>query len=488
MSLSKRPVFLYIILIFFGLLYADISLVNHYNFRTSAFDLGIYNNSMYDYAHFRINQDPLLLQNVGNLLADHFELLPMIFSPLYFIFGSYTLLLIQIAAILFGGLGIYRIFEKRFSNPLIPMLALIHFFGMWGIYSALAFDYHNNVVGAMFVPWIFYYYDQKKFRHAAVFFTLLVISKENMALWAGFISIGLLLLNYKDKDKRKFAFLSSCTAFIYFIVVVSWIMPSLSHYNGQYFHNDFGSLGRNFGEVIVNIIKHPQKTFTLLFENNPNDPKSYGIKAELHYAVLLSGGFALLAQPKYLFMLLPIFGQKLFNDDYLRWGINAQYSIEFAPILTFALFTWLANNFEGRKQFYLALLVTGLAFASTANTYDWPVSANYGGDRRQFYKLNHYKKGYNVPKIYEALKLIPGDARVSAQTLLVPHLAFRNYIRLYPRIDDANYIALVDCEDIYPMTKEDYKTKREELLESKEWQKIYDEDGILVLKRISEGN
>ena len=486
MNFNKRNDFLCVIFIFFGLLYADISLVNHYNFRTSALDLGIYNNAIYDYAHFRMNNDPLPFQQVGNLLADHFELLPMIFSPVYFIFGSYALLLIQIASILFGGYGIFLIFKNRFANPAIPGLAVIHFLTMWGIYSALASDYHNNVVGAMFVPWLFYYFDQKKFKQAAFFLILLTVSKENMALWAGFICMGFFFLNFRDKDKRRFAIVSSMAVWIYFVAVISWIMPALSQLKGQYFNSDFSALGKNFGEVFFNIIKHPEKTFTLLFENNLNDPHSYGIKAELHYVVLLSGGFALLAQPQYLLMLLPIFGQKLFNDDYLKWGINAQYSIEFAPILTIALFTWLANTFQGRKQIYLALFLTVLGIASTANTFDWPVSPRYGGDRKQFYKRQHYVKEYPVQKMHEALKMIPVSARVSAQTLLVPHLAFRKYIRLYPKIDDANYIALVDCDDIYPMSKEEYKTKKEELLQSTQWQKVYDDGGVLVLKKISE--
>jgi len=484
MSQNKRRVFLYIIFIFFGLLYADISLINHYNFRTSAFDLGLYNNAIYDYAHFRTNSDPLLLQNVGNVLADHFELLPIIFSPLSYLFGTYTLLLVQIAAILFGGYGIYLVFEKRFSKPVIPRLALVYFLSMWGIYSALSFDYHNNVVGAMFVPWLFYYFDRKKFKQAAFFFVLLLISKENMALWAVFISIGLLLMNFRDKDKRRFAVTSSIAAAVYFIAVVSWIMPSLNH-SGQYFHNDFGSLGNNFGEVFLNIIRHPLQTCRLLVENNTDDPHAIGIKPQLFLIILLSGGFVLLVRPVYLFMLLPVFGQKLFNDDYLRWGINAHYSIEFVPILTIAVFSFLAA-LQGRKQLIFSRLFLILSIAATFFTFDLPPSATYNPACKRFYQESHYKTPYDVSRINEALDLIPGDAKVSAQTLLVPHLALRKYIWLYPKIDEANYIALVDCEDIYPMTREQYNAAKEELLKSPEWRKVYDRESILVMKRIDE--
>jgi uncharacterized membrane protein len=486
MNKKKQSIFLYIIFVFFGLLYADISIINHYNFRTSAHDLGIYNNAMYDYSHFRMNHAPFLSEKIGNQLADHFELLPVIFSPLSFLFGSYTLLLIQIAAILFGGYGIYLIFKKRFSNPLIPFLALIYFFMMWGIFSALAFDYHNNVVGAMFVPWLIYYFNRKKFKQATFFFILLVISKENMALWAVFIGIGLFLSNFRDKEKRRFAISSSIASLVYFIVVVALVMPALSNSDGEYFHNDFSALGKNLGDVFLNIVTHPFKSLALLFENNSINPDSHGIKLLLFIIVLLSGGVALFLKPQYLFMLLPVFGQKLFNDDYLRWGINAQYSIEFAPVLTIAVFAFLADNMKERKQLFFSLLFLISTIAASVITLDLPPSSTSNPSCKRFYQKSHYKTPYNVDRIYEALACIPADASVSAQTLLVPHLAFRNYIRLYPRIDDANYIALVDCEDIYPMTKDEYRNKREELLSSNEWKEIYHKEEVLVLKRIAE--
>jgi uncharacterized membrane protein len=57
------------------------------------------------------------------------------------------------------------------------------------------------VVGAMFVPWIFYYLETNKLKKMAVCFLLLLFSKENMALWAFFISTGLLFTFKNEKQK-----------------------------------------------------------------------------------------------------------------------------------------------------------------------------------------------------------------------------------------------------------------------------------------------
>ena len=72
---------LFLVVVVFGILYCMISLVNHYNFRTYALDLGAYTNALYDYVHFRWN-DSTVFKEVGeNLLSDHFDLYLIIWSP-----------------------------------------------------------------------------------------------------------------------------------------------------------------------------------------------------------------------------------------------------------------------------------------------------------------------------------------------------------------------------------------------------------------------
>ena len=134
----RKNLILAIIVACFGLVYSSISLVNHYNFRTYAWDLGINNNAIYDYAHFRWNDCMLMQPQFDNVLSDHFSLLPILVSPFYWIFGSYTMLLFQIAAILFGGIGIYKYFHKKTSDFNLSVIAAIHFYSVWGIYLLLA--------------------------------------------------------------------------------------------------------------------------------------------------------------------------------------------------------------------------------------------------------------------------------------------------------------------------------------------------------------
>ena len=56
----------------FALLFASISFVNHYNFRTDALDLGAYVNATYDYSHGKWNDSSSFLEHPANFLSDHF--------------------------------------------------------------------------------------------------------------------------------------------------------------------------------------------------------------------------------------------------------------------------------------------------------------------------------------------------------------------------------------------------------------------------------
>ncbi|MDQ4138935.1 MAG: DUF2079 domain-containing protein, partial [Bacteroidota bacterium] len=271
----KSHKLLILILIFFGIIYGLISLVNHYNFRTYALDLGLVNHAVYDYAHFRVNYSTLLLDAAPmNFLGSHFSLLPVLFSPLYWMLGSYTMLVVQIAAVLFGGIGIYVYCWHRTANAALPLIVTAQFYLMWGIYSALAFDYHDNVVGAMCLPWFLHYFDQKKYLLATVFYVLLVISKENMALWGIFIAIACLGKYFSDKSARKVALGLAFITTLYFIVVTSVIMPELNTTHRQFAQLiRYQHLGNSIGSIAQYIVQHPQVVFAHLSLNTTGNPE-----------------------------------------------------------------------------------------------------------------------------------------------------------------------------------------------------------------------
>jgi uncharacterized membrane protein len=474
--------------VLFGTVYCLISLVNHFEFRTSALDLGLFNNALYSFSHFKINYVKVDIGSMNlNFFGHHFSPILFLFVPFYYVLGSYTLLIIQIISILFGGLGIYKYCTLKFIGSYIPLIITVQFFGIWGIYSALSFDFHTNIVAAMLVPWLLYYYEKKEKKQFLVFYFLILITKENMALWLVFIMLGLMLKTGMKKYKSllKFEFPLFLFSLLYFIVVVKYIMPYFVHNNANSQLARYSSLGTSLGGIANTLIQNPINAFKLLFVNQSGIDSYSGIKTELHIMVLVSGGIALFLRPYYFVMLLPIYLQKLYSDDASLWGITGQYSIEYVPILSLALADAVESFNSNKVRLYICAACAIITHIANIRCLDRNALPWYDGVASRFYGLDHYRPEMNLNTVYAALKLIPDNASVSASTNLTPHLAKREKIYNFPIVKDAQYIALLN-----PKVRATYPIGFDEFVKLLNIYKgpdsstvVYNSDDIVILKR-----
>jgi uncharacterized membrane protein len=488
--IPARGILVVLIFVAFCCIFFSINLVNHYLFRTYAHDLGMQTKAIYDFAHLRMNLFTLAwVPEEVPYFGDHFALLVPLVSPLYYVFGSYTLLVVQVLFVLFAGYGIFRYASFHTANRTIPVLAVLHFFGIWGIYSALSFDYHNNLLAAMLVPWFVLYYEQRKIKPMLLFFVLIVISQENMALWMAFILLGLYI---KDKFSyvRQKPILSiglPVITLVYFVVIVFIVMPAINKGMGTLQMGRYGLLGGSPAGILNNLINNPRYFFSLLFESPLQGEMFYGIKSEFWFMLLVCGGFAMIWRPWYLVMILPLLAQKMFTDQYGRWGINDHYSIEFAPILTLAVIDFLGSFKTSRSKVWMMVLVVFLTHYFNLASMDNRRSIWYDSQRTRFYQKKHYQGDLNVRSVREGLKIIPPDARISVHSRLAPHLAFREKIYLFPNVKDAEYIVLLrEGHGTYPLTEEEYPVKIRHYEASGEFKIIYDKDDLLILKRVAD--
>jgi uncharacterized membrane protein len=191
-------------------------------------------------------------------------------------------------------------------------------------------------------------------------------------------------------------------------------------------------------------------------------------------------------------MLLPIFGQKLFNDDFAKWGINYHYSIEFVPILTIALFSLISDiekkkpkffEFSNNIHLYIAIVSCIITFTATIWKMDHRTSKWYSSEKQNFYDKKHYIVNFKAVEVHQALNLIPENVIVSAQTNLAPHLAYRDTIYLFPAVNDAQYIALLNNGNYYPTSKEIFEIEKRKYLSSLDWKVIYNKNKTLILKK-----
>jgi uncharacterized membrane protein len=493
MKIRKHSLFLILTVAVFGIIHALISLVNHYNFRTYALDLGLYTNALYKYAHLRMADSMMMKDYYEILLGGHFDLYLVIFSPLVYLFGTYTLLIIQIAAILGGGIGVYRYFEIDNHNvpvetqniaSLQAFFAMIFFLSFYGIFSALSYDYHSNVVAASLIPWFFYFIKKADYGIAAFFCGLVLISQENIALWMVFICLGL-IVEYR-KNKKAVIYLSafSVISIFYFLAVINFIIPAFSN-SSEYSGFTYSILGNTPGEALKTLVMHPIDSMGAMFVNHNNSLNADYIKIEMLLMVLISGMYFLFLKPAYLIMLIPVFFQKLFHDKSLVWGIDGQYSIEFAPILAIGVFSVISEFKTGKAGKILTAIALLGVLLSTFRVMDNTVMYTQKS-RIRFYQANHYKRNYDVKSVHQQLARIPRNAAVSAMTMFVPHLSLRDKIYQFPLIKDAEYIVYSEKEGKYPMDEAGFQEAINKLVESGDWILAGEMDGVVVLKKLED--
>lgn len=485
---SAPPWIRWAIVAVFALIYSAISLVNHYQFRTYAFDLGMFNHAIYDFAHLRWNHVTLDPTNFDfNYFGDHFSPITLFYAPFYYLFGSYSLLIIQIIAVLWAGVGVYKYAITNLGIERNALLLLFQFYGIWGIYFALSFDFHNNVIGTMLVPWLFYYYEKKNVHLTLLLYFLFLLTKENMALWGGFLLLGLWIKNKGWQDwTRTFRYELPLIigSFIYFAVVLAWVMPQIRQGQGLGQIERYVHLGKTLPEIIHTLVSSPKYIFSLFLETpfQPNNLPVAGIKSELHFVVLLSGGICFIYRPYYFLMLVPIYAQKFLSNNYNFWGVSHQYSIEFAPILVFAVLD-VAKNISSQKSrsYFIALfaiLTHIVSYSIMDNSVCWFNKKNI-----RFFQADHYQSELPLATIYRIIDTLPKEVPLSLSATLTPHLFQREKLYNFPMVKDAKYIFLLTTmKDFVPFFKED-SIEAAHYRNNPNFEVQYDSLHILLLKR-----
>jgi uncharacterized membrane protein len=433
-------------------LFAVVSFTNHIFFRTYALDLGLYTNALYDYAHFRFADTSLFLPENKNLLADHFDLYLMLFSPLSWIFKSYTLLVLQCASVIIGGFGIYFLLNENEGTRPYRIWGMAMFYLFFGTLAALAYDYHSNVISAMALPFFFLMVNRKAWLKAFALLVFMFLGKENVSLFLFFVSLGLFWKYFNSKESRKYILLFAGFSLVYFLFMVKWVMPTIAGEEEFVHFGKYPVLGGDMTAAIKFIIMHPLEFIRLLFVNHmPEDPTYNNEKVFFYLVLFVAGGWALFVRPWYLVMILPIIIQKELTNQPSTWGCVYQYSIEFAPVVVVAVIEvfskWKFNaNRVGAVAIFFTLASTLYGLSERSKVWE--------KERFVFWQKPHFKPRYDLTDVKMLMEKIPADAAVMANSAYVGQLAYRDKCYTLPLVKDAEFILISSTESTYPLSVE----------------------------------
>lgn len=455
----KKKYLLISVFIFFAAFYAFISLGRHYSYRSTAFDLGIYNQALYRYAHFTTGPNTIL--RMDNLLGDHFEVLMLLLSPFYWIFGSYTLLVVQLTAILIGGYGIYLLAKDTTGDDWLSLGTTVIFFLSFGLFGAMVFDYHNNVIGAMFLPWMLLAIRQKKWKRFYLMFLFFLLAKETLALLGIFLGLSIILFR---KEARRHGAITMGISAIYFFVVLQFVIPWFNH-GRQYLHWFYEHLGTGPADALWYVVRHPLSAGSLLFDNSA--------KIYTWIVIFMGGGAAVIFSLPEVVLLAPLLAEKFFSSYANSWGINFHYNIELCLIIALGLPTIL-HRLRPRVRY---TLLTVFVVNSVAIFYLLVLNLKP-------FSIFGYEQRTRREIIAAAIRLIPPSAPVSATDNIMPHLSQRRRAYLFPEIADSEFIILDARGYIFPhKSRAAYGEGLEQALALTEFTRVIDQNGIYLLQR-----
>jgi len=476
----------YYILIFFGIVLFTMGILNHYLFRSYAFDYGNYNFAFWDYSHFRISPMPTY---PGNFFQDHFSFTLMYFVPIYWLLnwitGTYTLILIQYTLILVAAWYTYKLILLKSNSIWMSVGVLIYYFMLLGRYTSVSCDTNIAVFSSCFIPIFIYYFEIRKYLISLLILVLSLLSRENIPIWFVFIFVVLIIEHRKDKKAVIFSFIGILISVVYFILLFKIFIPSIENSEKSFTLFNYSALGANPGEAILFILQHPFQSIKMLFVNHLNDPAYDGIKAEFYWVYLISGGFILFLRPQYLIWFIPIVAQKVLNDNSFRWGISTYYSIEVVTLLPLSVFLVLSSIKQKLLQNGLIIAVCVATITLTIHKLDanncrvpWTMTPA----KEKIYDKRFYKAPFNITKVNKLLDQIPSEARVSASDHIFSHLAQRQSIYLFPTVNDAQYIVFSVFDNYYLISHNQNEKIRNKYFEDPNWEIIAQEFPVFLFR------
>ncbi|MCE4563600.1 DUF2079 domain-containing protein [Maribellus sp. CM-23] len=475
------------LLILFAVIFLSAGLANHFCFRSFTFDYGNYNFAFWDYSHFRISSIPTY---PGNFLQDHFSFTLFYFTPVYWLLnwltGTYTLIIIQHVLMAVAAWYSYKLVRLKTGNLWIGIALIAYYYLLLGRFTMLSCDVNLAVMSSAFIPIFLYYFQIRKYLIAFIVFILALLSRENIPIWFIFIFVVLMLEHKKEKKVALLCIGGILISLLYFILLFKVIIPSIENEEKQFTLFNYSALGENPGTALLFVFKHPIETLKLFFINHTENPANNGIKVEFYLVYLISGGILLLWRPKYFIWLIPIVAQKVLNDAPLRWGIATYYSTEIITLLPLSVMLTISDIRNKKVQNYLTLITCIAALSMTIHKMDRSnvkVPDAFIPAKEKFYGKSFYHSPYQLLTTHKLINEIPLEAKVSASDHLLAHLAQRQYIYLFPEVNDAEYIVFSVFDNYFLMSHMENETRRNKYFNSPEWKVINEAFPVFLLKR-----
>lgn len=421
--------------------FALLGLRVHGTLHTSAFDLGFFDQIVWNTAHGRLFETTYT-PHAYNFAGQHFEPVLFLFAALYRLFGAGPRLLIVAQAVVVGAAAIPLYLVARRQGGVWPAVLLAAAFLLAPqLERGVDFGFHPDLLLPLFA---FSAYAAQVYRRRAlflVFAALTLLVKEDAFL----VVLALGWLAWFDGRRRAGAAVAAA-ALLWGVVVLVFVMPALRHGYPSDLAERYGYLGDTPVSIVAGGLTHPARVVGHLAQ--------FGTLATV-LGMLAVAGFLPVFAPEALLAAVPPALVGLLATHPEQRSLDLQYAAPVLAVLFIAATRGLGvvRRCSGSGRLpaavrhrriggHAALSVAFAALAVAAAGVGFLMRGPYppGGA----YASGRFRGDGDGAALTRVARLIPADASLSAQTGLLPHLSQRTVQYEFPRLDGARYVVLQD--------------------------------------------
>jgi len=419
------------------------TIIEHRRFGTAGFDLGLFDNVMFNLArgewfHATVDSGNL---NGGNHLQYHANFLAYLFVPFYLLSpGSEVLLIIQAVVVGLAAIPFYLLATRKLGSPWFGAAFAYFFLIHEGIQSPVFFEFHFLTLSPFFVGWVLYFFDKgAKWPLLGVWALTLLLREDQGCILSAAALVCLL-----RRERPLWALMGGVVGVFWLglmrFVVMPWNGPPGGfHQHSGIFQAMIAPGSHGFGGVIKTLATNPPFSIENLLEAR-----------KLEYVLALSAPFLLLPfRVGVLWILfIPASVFTLVTTNYApSVSTRFQYSMYWVSMLIFGsllvLGDWAKVPSMRRR---VSAAIGAMLVVGTALSFDggglFQKNTLVGG----FRKIGFAATEAEQERYEELLGLahqIPQTASLWATESIVPHVSTRRTIRTLRQAGPATDYILV---------------------------------------------
>ncbi|HKO49905.1 MAG TPA: DUF2079 domain-containing protein [Polyangiaceae bacterium] len=392
---------------------------HHHQILTSAFDLGIFDNLMYNTIKGRFFESPVMFgPGHHNSLSTHAEYLMVLFAPLYAIAPrAETLLLIQ--AVFLGGAVVPLYLFARTLLTAWPSVVLVLAYVLFApLHGAQFYDFHWLPLGVFFYFWLFYAIAARKDWLVVLMALLLFALREDIAVGLAFLGTFLFITGLRVRMGITLA----ATAAVWFVINKFVIMPWAGPWWFDSMYNELFADGKSgYGNVVKTLISNPFYAFST-FVRGPKLAYALHMLAPLVFLPVRRLAFWLLLVPGSVFTLMT-------TGYWPTLAISFQYTTHWVPFLFACAAMSLFAIREGKDgQVRMIAALGALSVVLLSHSYNFGAilqrESFVGGFGRVSFEMSDATRERYLDMRSVADK-IPREASVVSTETLNPHISAR---------------------------------------------------------------